>query len=130
MSTGTRHAFREHLAQKSVVNVIQGLFGGAGVPFVATPPERLPTGERRALVEQYYASVDWSSLRDVARILRVFEAILLPLDKSSEPFSGLVKFPAADGFSYEDGQLVRIQKFNLQMIVNATGLIGLPRPLH
>ena len=42
------------------------------------PPE---SGQRRSLVEQYYHAVAFSSWRDVQKVLRVYENVLLELEE-------------------------------------------------
>lgn len=73
-------------------------------------------GERRTLVEQYYRTVDWKDSSDVARILRVFEAVLVELDLEAgsngynadwaeETANALRRWLNRDGITEQDGRL-------------------------
>ena len=76
LSPRTRRLFREHLV-RLVLRDIDGFFhrrrpdGGFEVP-----ADQLPAGQRRSLVECYYAGVDWTSEADVERVLQAYQSIL------------------------------------------------------
>lgn len=58
LSPRTRRAFREHLVGLPL-RAIQDLFENEGLqPGQGSPAV---TGQRRSLVERYYAAVDWTS---------------------------------------------------------------------
>jgi hypothetical protein len=99
-SPRTRQLFREHLVG-TVLRYIDDVFSGAGIAKAHVPPEQLPSGERRSLVEEYYSGVDWSSPRDVAKVLRAYEHILLdaPVDEYREK---LIRALRVDGFTVDE----------------------------
>ncbi|MBA2331473.1 MAG: hypothetical protein H0V94_01615, partial [Actinobacteria bacterium] len=99
-SPRTRQLFREHLVG-TVLRYIDDVFSGAGLVKANVPPEQLPGGERRSLVEEYYAGVDWVSPRDVAKVLRAYEHILLdaPVDEHREK---LIRALRVDGFTVDE----------------------------
>lgn len=123
LSPATRFAFREHLAHQGFLNQISSLFNGAGLKPANVPDDQLPSGQRGALVERYYAGIDWTAPDDVRRVLCVYEAILLPLDRSSEAFQSLMKSLEVDGYAYEAEHLVSKQPIDL------TALTSLSSPL-
>src|SRR5688500_2191333 len=86
ISKHTRIVFREHLVAWTL-STIADLFDAEDVELVDVPETALPQGQRRALVERYYASVDWASSAEVRKILRAYEHILHKLE---EPDSSLV----------------------------------------
>jgi hypothetical protein len=61
VSPRTRRAFREHLVDWTL-RAIQDLFENEGIQLGQGSPA--VTGQRRSLVERYYATVDWTSARE------------------------------------------------------------------
>ena len=74
----TRNKFREVLVG-FVLRDIEMFFEGAGLSCKQDddPPV---TGARRTLVEQYYASIDFTSTNDVRKLLAAYGEIVLSLD--------------------------------------------------
>jgi hypothetical protein len=116
ISKQTRLAFREHLVGWTL-RTISDLFDAADV--ARGSPEGVIGGARRALVEEYYASVDWSSAPDTRKVLRVYEEVLQTIEaRLAEPMPGvpattfkkefdkLVNLLRRDGFIYESGRLL------------------------
>jgi abortive infection Abi-like protein len=99
-SVRTRQLFREFLVG-TVLRYIDDVFTGAGIKQGTVLPERLPSGQRRSLVEEYYAGIDWNSSRDVAKLLRAFEHVLFDAADSDEK-QRLVKALRLDGFVVDD----------------------------
>ena len=128
ISKKTRNEFREYFVG-TTLREISGEFDAADVPLDGNyvPTE---SGQRRSLVEQYYHAVDFTSWRDVQRVLRVFESVLTSLEESvKNPWSGVSDQFAAkqlsllqrclerDRFKYDNG---KISSFG--HIPTATGL--------
>ncbi|MEJ7567437.1 MAG: abortive infection family protein [Gaiellaceae bacterium] len=115
-SPRTRQRFREYLVRASVLREIEDYFGGVG-GFKAQqlPPEQQPGGERRTLVEQYYAGVDWDSPAAVGKLLRVYEHILSDADAyQADEIEKLVKALRLDGFDVaEHGRINPPATFDL-----------------
>jgi len=106
ISKKTRQEFREWLVGR-VLRKIEDLFNNHDVKHVNLPPEQLPSGDRRSLVECYYASIDWTNPADVRKILDVYEDILLDIhqenDKKKDSFIALLK---RDGYAYDESRIV------------------------
>ncbi len=117
ISKKTRIEFREYFVGSTLRQISQE-FDAADVPFAAdyVSPE---SGQRRSLVEQYYHAVDFSSWRDVRKVLRVYENVLLELeerikapswgDNSEElgrTLSVLTRCLERDGFQYANSKLL------------------------
>ncbi len=102
ISQRTRTAFREFLVAWTL-REIRDEFEAENIPCRRDYEPGL-AGQRRTLVEQYYASLDFSNPYDVRKLLNVFEAILI---KISDPeVSGrLLSFLKRDGFTYENGRI-------------------------
>lgn len=98
-SPRTRQLFREFLVG-TVLRYIDDVFTAAGIKQGVVPPEQLPGGQRRSLVEEYYAGVDWRSARDVGKVLRVYEHILFEAPEGPEK-QKLVKTLRLDGFAVD-----------------------------
>ncbi len=112
----TRTEFRKYFVGRTL-RTISEEFDAADVPFDQhyTPPE---SGQRRSLVEQYYHAVDFSSWRDVQKVLRVYENVLLDLEEqvkhpswgdkgkyAQKQLSLLLRCLQRDGFVYSDGRI-------------------------
>ncbi len=78
------------------------------------------SGQRRSLVEQYYRTLDFSSLDDVRKFLNLYGNVLSELEEranDNEPWGAsndwakktlkiLVKWISKDGFDFREGQVV------------------------
>jgi hypothetical protein len=78
ISVKTRQEFREYFVSTSLAT-IDDAFRAEGLKADASYQPRVG-GQRRALVEQYYHSVDWRRASGVGSVLRVFETVLVELD--------------------------------------------------
>lgn len=121
-SKHTRLAFREHLVGWTL-RTISDLFDAADVPYVEIPRDQLPSGERRSLVECYYAGVDWTSPRDVNKILRVYEQILVELNPDSQEFKKLLNLLKRDGYIYEDGTIHGQLAIDIHAVTEASEIV-------
>jgi len=112
----TRVKFREYFVG-TTLRTISEEFDAADVPLDAdyAAPE---SGERRSLVEQYYHAVDFSSWRDVQKVLRVYENVLQELEETikhpssigddeyaEKTLSLLLRCLERDGFVHSDGRI-------------------------
>jgi hypothetical protein len=122
ISRRTRIAFREHLVGWSLRSIAD-LFDAVDIPHTGLPPERLPGGARRSLVEEYYTGVDWSSTRDVHKVLAVYEQILAGLRDDPDQRERLAGLLRRDGFIYGDGHLRSIAPVDLTKVHVASGLV-------
>jgi len=119
ISKKTRTAFREYFVG-TTLRTISDEFDAADVPFASdySPQE---SGQRRSLVEQYYHAVNFSSWRDVQKVLRVYESVLTELEEKfkNPPWGGkdddaekklalLTANLKRDGFVYSDGRITAI----------------------
>jgi len=116
ISNKTRTEFREYFVG-TTLQTISEEFDAADVPLSSdyVPPE---SGQRRSLVEQYYHAVDFSSWRGVQEVLRVFENVLIELEKrikhppwgskdecAEKKLSLLLRCLERYGFVYASGRL-------------------------
>lgn len=115
ISKKTRYEFREYLTGW-VLREIEGVFDSAGIEFRQDAPVTT-SGQRRQLVEQYYASLDFTNPHDVAKLLRAYEFVLHRAFESRvghlsgatiEPGDApkkLVGWLRKDGYDYVDGRI-------------------------
>ena len=119
ISMKTRQVFREHLVGWTL-RTISDEFDAARVvcDFEYQPPV---SGQRRALIEQYYHSVNWTDWRDVKKILQVYENVMqsaiefestLTMESSSQvknamslTIKRMTESLRRDGFHYADGKI-------------------------
>jgi hypothetical protein len=141
VSKKTRNEYRELLVSWTLREIEQE-FDAADI---ALDEEYHPSisGQRRALVERYYHSIDWHKWSDVRKILTVYENILVKLESNiggGNPFTDadwaeknfvlLKKWIEKDGFKYADGKLVAIGKNQaIQDMVDNTKSLDVPE-LH
>ena len=120
ISKKTRNEFREYFVG-TTLRTISEEFDAADVPFADdySPPV---SGERRSLVEQYYHAVNFSSWRDVQKILRAYESVLIELEEriknppdwgsqdeyAIKQFALLTNHLKRDGFFYSDGKITAV----------------------
>jgi hypothetical protein len=107
ISRATRRAAREAWVE-TTLREIESDFDNAGIEQGDLPSGMNITGERRTLVEKYYATIDWSSKRDVRRVLAAYESLLGRLgpyhgERHLEPLIAALR---RDGLSYVNGKLV------------------------
>jgi len=106
LTTRTLIEFREWLVGWTL-RTIKDLFEGYGFKQGFVPPEALPSGQRRGLVECYYADIDLKDREQVLRLLAVFDDILLEIPESlQEGKRKLIRFVERDGFEYRNGRIV------------------------
>lgn len=126
VSKKTRNEFALHFVRESTLRRITEEFDAADVPFDADyiyPG----SGERRALVEQYYHAVEWTKWADVQKVLVVYTNVLAGLEArfrgkestwepeyvkeiSEKRFESLKKWIERDGYRYESGELIAVGK--------------------
>jgi histone H3/H4 len=129
ISKTTRNEFREILVGY-VLREIEMTFDAGGF----TPPTKYPPvgGQRRSLVEGYYANIDVTSASDVKRLLAVYEEIVENLTQAAErqpnenhraTINSLLRRMERDGHRYENGRF-RFDALN-ESVVHAPSLVQL-----
>lgn len=98
-SRHTRNRFREYLVG-TTLGYIDDVFSAADLTPAPVPAERSVSGARRYRVEEYYAGVDWGLPGGVARLLSVYEQILLDADPAYR--DPLREQLARDGLQLDD----------------------------
>jgi hypothetical protein len=98
VSPRTRRAFREHLVGWPL-RAIQDLFENEGIQLGQGSPA--VTGQRRSLVERYYATVDWTAPQEVRRMLRAYEHILADADLPAPTYGELKRYLEWDGYTMD-----------------------------
>lgn len=115
VSAKTRQEFREYFVSTTLAT-IDDAFRAEGLQADLSHSPQVG-GQRRGLVEQYYHPINWQSASEVARVLKVFEAVLVELDlrsSSDDPNAGwfrekataLRRWLARDGIKEDGGHLV------------------------
>ncbi len=103
ISKNTRVKFREYLVGWTL-RTISDAFDAADVPLAEEEP--MIGGQRRSLVEQYYAAVDFSNWHDVKKVLAAYENIINDIiEYDARTANTLLNFLKRDGFVYKDGRL-------------------------
>jgi hypothetical protein len=100
----------------TTLRIIEQAFDDADV---ARDEDFVPTdsGARRSLVQQYYATLDFSKWDDVRKFLQVYADALTSLEHQSQGYNAeyaqrtyatMVAFIRKDGFEYRDSRLVPV----------------------
>jgi hypothetical protein len=114
IAKGTRNEFREALTG-FVLRDIDMIFESAGLsPRRDFDPQ--VGGQRRSLVEQYYANVDFTGPSDVQKVVAAYEELMLRLNAEpsrwaddshrKEVIQKLLSRMERDGFRYERGHFI------------------------
>lgn len=132
ISKATRNEFREVLTSFTL-REIETIFDAAALsPNESFVP--LSGGQRRTLVEQYYANVDFSNALHVRKAVSAFEELLLKLNSlpdyrweqagRQKVMNTLMERMQRDGFRYENGRflsdVLRIQVLETPSIIALT----------
>ncbi|HEY0151052.1 MAG TPA: abortive infection family protein [Longimicrobium sp.] len=117
ISRQTRTGFREIMVSHSAVREIREEFDAAHIRWDAEHSTTGIDGARRSLVEQFYATVDWTRWSETRRVLPVYEHFLDRLEErisrgdlpeeNARSRDKLLRALARDGFDYVDGRIVR-----------------------
>jgi hypothetical protein len=107
ISKKTRCEFREYLVSW-YLGQIKSEFDAADIP-CRTDYIPSTSGQRRTLVEQYYASLDLSKREDVHKLLKVYESVLdSAADTTPDAAARLAKSLEKDGFAYRNREIVTL----------------------
>lgn len=118
ISPRTRIAFREACVSHTL-GQIRDWFEGEGLKFVPIPEDELPGGQRRQLVEHFYAGVNWDSAADVRKMLNVYEQILDQYDESDSYHSKLLRVLRRDGYGWSNGAVVGTSQLDADALLDA-----------
>jgi hypothetical protein len=130
ISKTTRNEFREHLTGYTLREIEMTFDAGGLTPRANYQPT--VGGQRRGLVEAYYANLNFSSVSDVKQLLTVYEEIIVNLTQAAErqpeqnhpaTINALLRRMERDGFRYHDGNFVS-ETLNLA-IVHTPSLVQL-----
>jgi hypothetical protein len=129
ISPATRTEFREVLSSYVLREIADIFSAGELEPNLQFQPP--VGGQRRTLVEQYFANIDLANPRDVKKLLKVFEELIFRLTNSPDGESSGVQQTVEkllgrmqrDGFRYQDGQFLSDKL--MRPTVSAPGLIAL-----
>lgn len=131
VSKAARNEFREILGGYTLREISATFDAGNLTPRKGYEPT--VSGERRGLVEAYYANLDFTSSTDVKGLLLVYEEVIELLRKTQDQvvnpeavdgtINALLRRMERDGFRYEGGRFVS-EALNL-VVVHAPSLVQL-----
>ncbi len=111
ISKTTRNEFRELLVGYTLREIEMTFDAGGLTPRADYQPT--VSGQRRGLVEAFYANLDFSSRSDVKKLLPVYQEIIENLTQAADrqpngdhvaTINGLLRRMERDGFRYEGGR--------------------------
>ncbi len=113
ISKKTRSEFQEYLVS-TTIREIERYFNNHDIQFTRLPSEKLPSGQRRSQVAQYYASVEWTNSKQVRQVLNVYSDILSDLISTTDSrnedirktwLDKLTKVLLKDGYQFDNGKI-------------------------
>ena len=112
VSNATRNEFREFLVGYTLREIEMTFDAGGLTALKGYDPQ--VGGQRRSLVECYYANIDFTSVPDIKRLLAVYEEVFENLQQIAErnpedqnvTMNALLRRMEKDGFRYENGRFV------------------------
>jgi hypothetical protein len=132
ISKKTRSEFQEYLVS-TTLREIERYFDNHDIEFKELPLEALPPGQRRSLVANYYASINWEDPKDIRKILNVYADILNDIEtnkfSSTQEFYSiwkekLTRLLLKDGYQFENGKINIVgQTTDFEDLENATNLL-------
>lgn len=102
-----RNDFREFCVTYLVLRQIDDIFTMAGVKRGTLPSDRFISGQRRTLVEEYFATLNWAVPGDADKFLKVVGYAIAQRYQSDEPQSRLREFCEREGFIVDGIQIYR-----------------------
>lgn len=130
ISKTTRNEFRELLVGYTLREIDMTFDAGGLAPLAGYEPT--VSGQRRGLVEAYYANIDFASVADIKRLLSVYEEVIENLTQAAErqpshnhlaTINGLLRRMERDGFRYEGRRFV--SEALVASVVHAPSLVQL-----
>lgn len=131
VSKATRNEFREVLVG-FVLREIDMIFEAAGLKPKSDHDPQV-SGQRRTLVEQYYANLDFGNPADIRKLLVAYEEVIEQLQQAQDrvinpegveaTINSLLRRMKRDGFRFENGRFIS-DALNLA-IVQAPSLVQL-----
>lgn len=107
VSKKTRNEFREFLVGWTL-REIEMEFDAADIPCHTSEGLNLPSGARRSLVEQYYASLDLTMPEDARKLLTVYENVLAKAQTQlPNQVAPLTRWLEKDGFIFLNSRIQR-----------------------
>lgn len=132
----TRKEFQEYFVG-TTLREIERDFDNYDIPFKELPDKKMPPGQRRGLVENYYASIDWTNPSDIKKVLKVYTDVLIRLSESKEDdgfnnwnaqnakkwYDKLIRTLERDGYQFNGKSIVSIGQVEIEQLENATNLL-------
>lgn len=139
VSLKVRTEFREYLSSSSVLKKIHTHFRNHEIPLGEIPDNLQVQGDRRTLVERYYAGVNWQDPNQLSKVFQVFEDILekmqseisIPPFYASEDdintlrqrFEGITRGLEKDGFPYDGRRIEFTPPPAAQLVYDAADVL-------
>lgn len=110
VSSHIRRAIEDYLSSYSILRDISRFFEEAGIQANANHVSK-SSGQRRGLIEQYYASLDFYDPKDASRALRAFGFVLSDARRQNiQEFLKIRRLLEQDGYLFIDKEIRKGQK--------------------
>lgn len=104
--------FREFCVSYLVLRQINDCFSSSGIRKGQLPSDRPVSGQRRALVEEYYSTLEWGKSEDADKFLQVVQFVYAQSYSSDEPRKTLQAVLEREGYAIEKLQIRRRTAFS------------------
>lgn len=132
ISKRTRREFQEYFVS-TTLREIERHFDNYDIPHNQLPEDKLPSGQRRGLVEEYYSSIDWTNPKDIKKVLNVYTDVLHDLSKENDIWDNgdlrkewtekLTKTLKRDGYEFNGTSIVARGQVEFEQLESATDLL-------
>lgn len=124
ISKKVKHELREFMSAWGNLTTIGNLFESYEFAYIPLPDEILPSGQRRGLVECFYAGIKWEDSDNVQSFIFLCEDALVEMggDDYLSTGAGLIKALERDGYQITNDRITRKNQSNTKIIIPPTGL--------
>jgi len=105
VSPALRLDFREFCVNYLVLRQIDDCFTAANIRKGNLPADRITSGQRRTLVEEYYSSLNWSDKKDSNKFLNAIQLVLSQSYLQGEPRRLLLVLLEREGYTLDGLQI-------------------------
>jgi hypothetical protein len=124
ISKKVKHELREFLSECGTLTKIGNLFVAYEFEHIQLPANTLPAGQRRGLVECFYAGIKWTDPDNIQSFIYLCEDALVELggDDYRTTGAGLIRALERDGYQIANDRITRKNQSSPNITIPKTGL--------
>lgn len=124
ISKKVKHELREFMSACGTLATIGDLFQSYEFEYIPIPNELLPHGQRRGLVERFYAGINFADAESVRLFILLCEDALVEMggDDYLSTGAALIRALERDGYQIANDRISRKMQSSAKIIIPTTGL--------